>query len=84
MHWNPNRLREMRETAKWSQVELHDRTGIPQKTLSNWEKGKGEPSASDLSKLAKAPGKLIKRGRGRPPVKGFDCFAIWGRLAVKP
>ncbi|WP_429726411.1 helix-turn-helix transcriptional regulator [Alicyclobacillus sendaiensis] len=49
-----NRLREYRERLKLSQAELSRRTGIPQTTISCWERNIGEPNISDAQRLAHA------------------------------
>ncbi|WP_405757803.1 helix-turn-helix transcriptional regulator [Anaerovibrio slackiae] len=43
-----NRLKEARLNANLSQVEVKDKTGINNKSLSNWEKGVSYPSFKDL------------------------------------
>ncbi|WP_304459298.1 helix-turn-helix transcriptional regulator [Alicyclobacillus sendaiensis] len=47
-----NRLREFRERMKLTQTELSKRTGIPQTTISCWERNIGEPNISDAQRLA--------------------------------
>jgi len=39
-----------------SQKRIEAETGIPQRTLSDWENDKSEPKVSDLPKLASALG----------------------------
>ena len=49
------RLRELREARGWTQIELADRSAIPQPTISNIEAGKTSAISFDiLEKLAKA------------------------------
>ena len=47
------RLKEFREKNGYSQKELSDILEIPQKTLSNYETGRTEPSLNILEKLDK-------------------------------
>ena len=49
----PQRLKHFRAEAKKTQKNVEKEIGIPQATLSGWENGLSEPSASDLIKLAK-------------------------------
>jgi len=50
------RLRYLRVLAGKSQQQIYKETGIPQTTISCWENAIGEPSVSDLPKLAAALG----------------------------
>lgn len=50
------RLRYLRRLAGKSQKQIFKETGIPQTTISCWENAIGEPSVSDLPKLAVALG----------------------------
>jgi transcriptional regulator with XRE-family HTH domain len=69
------RIRELREARGWSQVELAERTGVRQATISTLETGKGRRLQDVLGKVAEAldvpPAKLLgdsapeKRSRGR-------------------
>lgn len=45
-------LREQRKTRGLTQVELAKETGIPQSTISAWEKGVNIPNIADCIKLA--------------------------------
>jgi transcriptional regulator with XRE-family HTH domain len=48
-------LRHIRKNVrKYSQAKVAELTGIPQTTLSCWERNIGEPSASQVMVLAKA------------------------------
>jgi transcriptional regulator with XRE-family HTH domain len=50
------RLRDTRQLRGWSQYELERRSGINQKSISNYERGVQTPSAATLHKLADALG----------------------------
>ncbi len=45
-----------RRNARKSQKMIEAETGIPQRTLSDWEHGNSEPTASGIKKLEKAYG----------------------------
>ena len=45
-------IRELREEHEWSQFELAIRAGVTPGTVGNWERGKTEPKASQLRRLA--------------------------------
>ena len=47
------RLKEARLCAGYTQLEIKDKTGINNKSLSNWEKGVSSPSFPDLVALSK-------------------------------
>ncbi|MBQ7912360.1 MAG: helix-turn-helix transcriptional regulator [Clostridia bacterium] len=47
-----NGLKEQRKMRGITQVELAKETGIPQSTLSAWEKGINIPNIADCIKLA--------------------------------
>ncbi len=49
-------IRELREERKWSQFELATRAGVTPGTVGNWERGKTEPKASQLRRLAEVFG----------------------------
>jgi transcriptional regulator with XRE-family HTH domain len=46
------RIRFFRNLLKKTQDDIKDETGIPQTTLSNWERDLTEPVVSDAKKLA--------------------------------
>jgi transcriptional regulator with XRE-family HTH domain len=50
------KLKDLRESAKLSQVELAERAGVTQRAISGWETGKREPLWSAVQKLATALG----------------------------
>ncbi len=50
------RLRFLRKLTGKSQQQIYRESGIPQTTISCWENAIGEPSVSDLPKLAAALG----------------------------
>ena len=45
-------IRNYRHDAKLSQLALAKKTGIPQRNISYWESGRGDPSISACIKLA--------------------------------
>ena len=45
-------LRELRSKKNWSQVELSEKTGIPQQSLSMYESGSRKPGLKAIKKLA--------------------------------
>jgi transcriptional regulator with XRE-family HTH domain len=45
-------IRELREERGWSQFELAVRAGVTPGTVGNWERGKTEPKATQLRRLA--------------------------------
>lgn len=47
------RLKEARLRTGYTQLEIKNKTGINNKSLSNWEKGVSSPSLSDLVALSK-------------------------------
>ena len=47
------KLKESRVNAGYTQLEVKKKTGINNKSLSNWEKGVSSPSLPDLVVLAK-------------------------------
>ena len=49
-------IRELRERAGWTQLELANRLGVTPATVYTWERGKFDPRASQLRKLALAFG----------------------------
>lgn len=47
-----NRIKELREDRDLKQVEIAEKIGIDQKTLSNYETGKTNPDSFAIIKLA--------------------------------
>lgn len=47
-----NRIRELRQKKRLSQVSLAEAFGVAQSAISNWEKGNREPDNTTLRKLA--------------------------------
>jgi putative transcriptional regulator len=45
-------IRELREAQGWTQLEVAFKLGVTPLTVSNWERGKYEPSASKLRQIA--------------------------------
>jgi transcriptional regulator with XRE-family HTH domain len=45
-------LKMLREKQNWSQQDLSDKMHIARPTISKWERGESEPSASQLAQLA--------------------------------
>jgi phage repressor protein C with HTH and peptisase S24 domain len=52
-------IRELRTTAKLTQQELADKTGIPRNRIAKWEEGKGSPKTEDTKTLVKLFSELI-------------------------
>ena len=46
------RLKELRKEKKLTQTELASKLDISQKSYSNWESGKAEPTLDNIIKLA--------------------------------
>lgn len=49
-------LASARVNAKMNQREFAEFMGVDVSTITNWEKGKSEPSASQLRKISEAAG----------------------------
>ncbi|MBE6700355.1 MAG: helix-turn-helix transcriptional regulator [Ruminococcaceae bacterium] len=47
-----NRIRDLREDLDLRQIDVAKKTGIDQKTLSNYETGKTNPDSESIIKLA--------------------------------
>ena len=54
------RIRERRETAGWTQVELSSRAGIGRVTLARIEKGEHSPRTETLTEIARALGAEVE------------------------
>ena len=74
------KLRDLREAKGWSQKELAEKSGQPQQSIANWERGIRSPLFGAVQSLCVALGVPCtvfdgcehievesKRGRGRPP-----------------
>lgn len=51
-----NKIKELRLARAWTQEELAKRAGLIQNQLSNYERGKIDPTPSILKKIARALG----------------------------
>ena len=49
-------LKELREAAGLTQLQLSARLGVTPGTVYNWERGQGEPKASQVAALARVLG----------------------------
>ncbi len=49
-------IHNYRYDAGLSQLELSRRSGVPQRTISFWESGRGDPSVNDCIRLANGIG----------------------------
>ena len=49
--WSPDRIKELRDHAGWTQQELADRMGVRQQTISEWETGLHIPRYSTSKHL---------------------------------
>lgn len=56
LRWISLRIREARDAAGLTQVELAERSGLPQSHISRLEQGKHSPSGKTLGKIASALG----------------------------
>src|SRR5690349_12106979 len=61
-------VREISEGSGLSQAELARRAGLPRSVVNAYLKGKREPGADALARLAAAGGFELQLGRRRPPV----------------
>lgn len=61
------RLRELRQEAGLTQAEAAERLGLPQQTISKWERGEHTPSLKQFPAIAEAYG-------GVPAEKFFPNF----------
>ena len=52
------RLRELRQAAGLTQAEAAERLGLPQQTISKWERGEHTPSLKQYPAIAKAYGNV--------------------------
>jgi transcriptional regulator with XRE-family HTH domain len=52
-------LKRLRESKGWTQAQAAERTGVPFRTMQNWEGGSREPRLEALKKLAAAYGVLV-------------------------
>ena len=50
------RIRDARIAKHWSQARLSEEVGQSQTTISSWERGRTEPSRSDVERVARALG----------------------------
>lgn len=46
------RVKELRRDSKLSQAELADKIGVSQQCISEWERGKTEPTLTFIAKLS--------------------------------
>lgn len=67
-------LRAIRRKQKLTQMEVETKSGIPQTTLSRWERDQGEPTASDIIKLAAALGVTVNELLGDPAFEFGDKY----------
>jgi len=44
-------IKAKREEKEWSQIMMSEETGIPQTTISGWERGETTPSLKHIPKL---------------------------------
>jgi transcriptional regulator with XRE-family HTH domain len=63
------RFKRLREEARMTQVEAAQRSGIPLRTLCNWEQGQRVPRLDHAMKLARALGVSMDEltGFNEPP-----------------
>lgn len=77
---NNSRLRNMRTDKDLRQIDVAMKTGIDQKTLSNYETGKTLPDADSLIKLADFYGVSIDYLVGRTDINIFSNQNIKNEL----
>lgn len=63
-------IRELREAAAMTQLELANRLGTTPVTIYNWERGKHEPKASQLRALARVFGVSMDEIDFEGPMEG--------------
>ncbi len=56
INWISKKIHDLRQESKLSQIELAERSGLPQSHISRLENGKHSPSRYTLEKLAEALG----------------------------
>jgi transcriptional regulator with XRE-family HTH domain len=61
-------IREIRDRSGLSQAELARRAGLPRSVVNAYLKGRREPGADALARLAAAGGFELQLGRRQPPV----------------
>lgn len=61
-------VKQIQEHSGLSQAELARRAGLPRSVVNAYLKGKREPGADALARLAAAGGFELRLGRRRPPV----------------
>lgn len=77
---NNSRLRNLRTDKDLRQIDVAMKTGIDQKTLSNYETGKTLPDADSLIKLADFYGVSIDYLVGRTDINIFSNQNIKNEL----
>ena len=66
-------IKEFREAAGWTQLELAVKIGVTPTTISAWERGMYEPRASQLRALAEAFGvRMDEIDTMQPVLEGKD------------
>lgn len=67
-------IKELREAAGWTQLELAVKIGVTPTTISAWERGMYEPRASQLRALAEAFGvRMDEIDTMKPVLEGKDA-----------
>lgn len=69
------RLRELREAKRMTQLSLGMTLDVAQETISGYEIGRAEPNIDMLIKLANALDTSIDYLLGRTDVRAFDRFS---------
>jgi transcriptional regulator with XRE-family HTH domain len=72
-------VKEIRDRSGLSQAELARRSGLPRSVVNAYLKGKREPGADALARLAAAGGFELRLDRRRPPVDAERA----GRILVQ-
>ena len=68
-------IRELREKKKMTQLQLSERLGVSDKTVSKWETGKGYPDITLLEPIAKAFGISVTELISGSPVTNGNVSA---------
>lgn len=76
------RLRDCREAIGMSITKLADQIGVSRNTITSYEQGRTEPSASDLLKLASALGCSLGDLLGLPDATARPRFAFRAHKAL--
>ena len=78
-----DRLENIRRERNLKQMELAEAMGVSASKYRRWEDGRGEPSLSELSKLASILRVSVAELAGEEPGKGSDKVTLhYGPLSL--